>query len=233
MIGESFTFPTAGDEAAKTMAIGGVLTFLAAFVFLTVLPVYGYLVRVLRAAATDAEEPPAFDDWETLFVDGLKVLVVGLVYVGIPSVVLAFGFLFLFGGALAAGEGGLAAGLGLLALLFALVMALVLLVALYLLPAALANFAYHDDLGAAFDVDAIVSGAASGEYVVAMVVATVVYAVLAPIGSIFLLVIVGAFVLFWVQVVATHMVGRGFAAGSGLGDADSTGQDPAAAPTLD
>lgn len=232
MIGDSFTFPTAGEEAGKTIVIGGVLTFFGVFVLITVIPVYGYLLRVLRAAMNNDPDPPRFDDWESLLVDGLKVLVVGLVYLGIPAVLFMFGLLILLAGAISSGEGSLRAGFGVLMLLYGVMMALVFLVALYLLPAALANMAYHDDIGAAFDTGAVIDGATSVGYVVATLVASIIYAVLAPIGSIFLLVIVGGFLLFWVQVVTTHMVGRGFARGRGM-DNESGGTDVSAASAVD
>jgi hypothetical protein len=184
----------------------------------------GYLVRVLDAAARRERTPPSFTQWGALFVDGLKVFVVNLVYglfVVVPLALLLGGLLVIVPGEPMSMDGAGAAppptptgsgGVLVVVLLFVLVVGFGLLLA-YLLPAALANFAIEGSLGSAFALRTIVSGAFTGEYAVAWVLAVVVGIVGGLVGSALSAVVVGVFVLFYVQVVLYYLVGRGFAAG--------------------
>lgn len=79
MFGEALRFPIAGDSALKNLLIGGVLGLLG-FLLVPAFFVQGYLVRVLRVAVDGGDEPPVFDEWGDLLVDGLKLFVVTLAY---------------------------------------------------------------------------------------------------------------------------------------------------------
>lgn len=151
MFEASLNYPREGEEGWKTIAIGGVLTLLS-FLFLPLFPVLGYGARVLRAAAADPEttSAPAFDDWETLFVDGLKQFAVGFVYLLLPGLV----FGFTVGGVVVFAGFGNGSGLvALLAVLGGFLLATILfLLAYYLLPAALTFVAVSGRLGDAFAV---------------------------------------------------------------------------------
>ena len=60
----------------------------------------GYLFRIIRSSTTSGEEPPKFNALGGMFKDGIKVLLVGLVYVIIPAfliLILAFFVLEMFG----------------------------------------------------------------------------------------------------------------------------------------
>lgn len=237
MLGESLGYPKAGDEWLKTVLIGGVLWLIGAFIFVTLLPVQGYFVRVLRSAANDEREPPEFDEWGDLFVDGIKMLVVNLVYVGVPMLLILFASVFVGVGLLAIGvEGGgagVATGLGLLGALLAIVLVLVFVLAIYFLPAALANFAYEDDLGAAFDLGTIRRAAFTSDYFVALLLAFVVGVTLGLIATVLTFLLVGIFMLFYVQVSIYYLIGRGYAKGLDLEPGGPTGRDAGAAATVE
>jgi hypothetical protein len=226
MLSDALSFPRRGDDWLSTLLVGGILTLLG-FLILPVFVVQGYLVRVLDRAARRERTPPSFTEWGTLFVDGLKVLVVNLVY-GLPVFVLG---VVVFGAAViivpgepmvvdsvepggappvpqSTGSGGLLVFVALVALV-----ALLGLVVSYLLPAALANFAREDRLGAAFAFRTVLAGAFTRDYAVAWLLAMIVGLVGGLVGSALSVVVVGLFVLFYVQVVFYYLVGRGFAAG--------------------
>lgn len=106
-------YPTRREDWVKTLLIGGVLTLFSVLVVPAIV-VSGYVLAVIRGRTVGEQAPPGFGDWGTLFVDGLKTWVVGVVYAIIPVAV----GLLVFGGAVAAFASGTDAGvaLGLLSL---------------------------------------------------------------------------------------------------------------------
>lgn len=220
MLSEALAFPRADEDWIETVLIGGVLSILG-FLVIPVVLVNGYTLRVTRAAVVGDETPPRFEDWTDLFVDGILVWVIQFVYLAVPAFVLGVVFLFTFTittvSVSTVAEPGPAAGVGVLvSLLVGLFAGLVLLLAVYLLPAALANFARTEDFAAAFHLRTIVGAAFSVDYFVAMVLVVAVSIVLGFIGGLLVVVLVGIFVLFYLQVVVYHLFGQGFARGIGL-----------------
>jgi hypothetical protein len=226
MLSDALSFPRQDDDWLKTVLVGGLLTIFG-FLLIPAIPVQGYLVRVLDAGVRDAETPPVFDEWGELFVDGILVFVIQLAYAIVPTVIIFFGTFVLGAGALAAGGGaeGAGAGIGLFGGLVLLVGFLLSLVAAYLIPAATANFAYEDDIGAAFDLGTIRAAAFTGDYLVAVVLAIVVAIVLGFVGGLLSVILVGFFVLFYLQVVVYFLFGRGFGEGLGIEAGDDDGDD--------
>jgi len=162
-----FRFPFEGPEWQKRFLIGAGL-ILAGFVvpLIPLVFVLGYVLQVMRRAATgeDLELPP-WDDWGQLALDGLRSMLIGLVYLG-P------GFLVFYGGmalyvvaslALPLGMelGGAAAEQWLLAF-FLVAMAIMFLsmagglvltvLGAIPMPVASVHFAVEGELGAAFRV---------------------------------------------------------------------------------
>jgi hypothetical protein len=224
MLSDALSFPRRGDDWLSTLLVGGVLTLLGVFV-LPAFVVQGYLVRVLDRAARRERTPPSFTQWGTLFVDGLKLTVVNVVYglfVLVPLAVLLGSLVaFLPSGPMTA-EGGAGGpppapadgGSGLVVFVaFLAAVGLFFLVVTYLLPAALANFAIEGRLRAAFDVRTVLAGAFTSDYAVAWLLAIVVGIAGGLVGSLLAVAVVGIFVLFYVQVASYYLVGRGFAAG--------------------
>jgi hypothetical protein len=97
------------------VAVLGILMLLASF-FLS-----GYIVRIYRGGPT----PPAFDQWARLFVDGIKMDVVWLIWM-LPALILTLIALVSLFGIKSLG-GDTAAGLGILILVLILVLAAVIM----------------------------------------------------------------------------------------------------------
>lgn len=246
MLEAALRFPLASDDRVSTLLIGGALLAVSLFastlavlfvpfgllvsllVFPVSLVVQGYLVRVLRGAATGDRAAPSFTDWGGLLVDGLKLLFVSLVYglvVVVPLVVLVVvgvGSFTVTGGVEsgmgmetataaaptvtgpnAAVSAGLLVGVGVVFLLS--------LVVSYLLPAALTNFALRDSLSAAFDLGTLRQVVFSTDYLLGVLLGYVVGGALAGVAAGFSLLLVGIPALFYAQVFTYYCFGRGFA----------------------
>lgn len=216
MIRDSFTYLYESENGLVTTLIGGVLTLLG-FLLIPAILVDGYLVEVLRRTAAANDEPPRFEDWGRLFVDGLKATAIWVLYVAIPGMVLAFAGIGVLAGIFSAApaDGGAITGiLGVGALsVIALVALVVWMLGLYVTPAAIAHFVTEDRLGAAIEFGTlrpILTGSAyatgwataAAVLVAGMIVASVLSAV--PIlGS-----IVGVFVMFYAAVAAVYVIGH-------------------------
>ncbi|WP_435146928.1 DUF4013 domain-containing protein [Halobaculum sp. P14] len=222
MFEDAVKFPLESEDRVSTLIIGGVLTLLSVLIIPAFI-VQGYLIRVLRAAATGEEAAPSFTDWGDLFVDGLKLLVINLVYgiaIMVPFVLV--GVVGIGGAAFTEGFGGVAALSAVTVLLFALV-ALVALVISYVIPAALTNFALDGSLSAAFDVDTIKQVALTGDYFVGVLLGVVLGGVIGTIASPLVFLLVGIPLLFYGQVVTYYCFGRGFADARGGAGAGAAG----------
>lgn len=218
MLEEALRYPTTGEKALERLLVGGVLVILSVLVLPAFL-VYGYLVRCLAAVAAGEEAPPAFDDWESLFVDGVKAFAIAAVYAIVP-VLLFLAFLVPVSVGTTAGDGGTAgilAGIGAVAFLLAIVLALGVA---YLIMAALTTFAVEGRASAAFDLRAVGGFATSEPYVIAIVLALavqVLVSLVVLVSTVFtfglaLLVLIplGPFVNFWVYVVTAYLFGDAY-----------------------
>lgn len=232
MLSESLSYARSGDEALKRLLVGGAVQLGGALFVLPGIFLYGYLLRVLRDAVSDGggetndadtDELPAWDDWETLAVDGLKALVVVFAYL-LPVFVVTVGGIFValfalpVGAALGSGaagsEAGAAAGTSLFLLLFVGVLllgTLLSLVAYYLLPAALVGLAVEDDIGAAFRWNTLREVAFSKTYFVGMLIAAVVAVAGSLVATPLVFLLVGFVVQFYVFVVVFHVAGQAVA----------------------
>ncbi|TVT95253.1 DUF4013 domain-containing protein [Haloferax volcanii] len=218
MLSDALWFLKRSDDWVATTIIGGVLWLLSVLIFPGII-LQGYFVRAMRAAANGERAAPSFTDWGELFVDGLKLFVVTFVWALVAlvpaillSVIIGIGTFTVSeaatGSAAASSAGGV--GLGIASLVLGLLAA-------YIGPAAGANFAIEGNLGAGFDVRTILSGAFTGEYAVAWLLALVVTVVLGFIGGLLSAIVVGFFVLFYVQVMTYYLWARGFADATGKG----------------
>lgn len=216
MLEAAIRYPTTGERALERVVVGGVLLLLSVFVLPAFL-VYGYLVRSTAAVAAGDEEPPSFDDWTTLLVDGLKAFVVAFVYGVVPVALAVFVPVSAVSVANGADTGRAMAGLGVLAVILLVAVALVVA---YVVMAALTTFAVADRLAAAFDLRAVFEFATTGPYLVAIVLAIVVQvlvgavvlaAVVFTFGlALLVLVPLGAFINFWVSLVTVHLFGAAY-----------------------
>lgn len=231
MFEAALRYPTNGEKALERLLIGGVLVILSVFV-LPIFLVYGYLLRSIAAVAAGEEEPPAWEDWGELFVDGLKAFVVGVAYAIVPFVLALLFFVPLSVGTAVGGDGrsGVVAGIGALAFL---VMIVVGLAVAYVVMAALTNLAVEGRLGAAFEFSTVGRLATSEPYVIAIVLAIVVQVLVAAVVfaavlftfglAVLVLVPLGAFIQFWLYLVTVYLFGAAYreamAEESGAGEA--------------
>ncbi len=77
------------DERWQTkLLIGGTLGIVGAFIWPLLLPLWGYAVRIMRRTIEEGKPSlPEWEEWGQLFEDGLRYLVVALVYT-LPVIVL-------------------------------------------------------------------------------------------------------------------------------------------------
>ncbi|MDI9623365.1 MAG: DUF4013 domain-containing protein [Methanothermobacter sp.] len=140
IVGEALDYP--GTNLKKVVTLGA-LTILS-FLIIPLFFVVGYWLRVLKATIAGFDELPDFDEWGEMFVDGLKVLIVGIAYMIIPAI-LYFGGGYLIRSNPIAGIITIIIGI-ILAVIFGLVEQI-----------ALAHMAFNDELGAAFRIGEILN----------------------------------------------------------------------------
>ncbi|GGL53267.1 DUF4013 domain-containing protein [Halocalculus aciditolerans] len=227
MFEDALNYPREGDDWLTKILIGGGLQWVAAFIvfvsvflmfvgigFLTIwfavvpgIVLAGYTLDVARSVLDSDPEMPAFEDWQRLFVDGLKVFLVGIVY-GLPLLVLGLVFLAV------AVLGGRADVGALVIVVFFLVAFAYSLAVTYVFPVSLVNMAREDDVAAAFDFAVLSDVALDGDYAVGWLLAVVVKLLGGVVNSILGAVVVGfllvPLVQFYTRVSGTYLLTRGF-----------------------
>ena len=211
MFEAALTYLKDSDDGVRTALVGGLLS-LFAFLLVPILPVLGYLVRVLDRTAGGDRDAPTFDDWETLTVDGLKALAIGIAYLLIPAVVMAA---FVGTGTLLAAATRFEAIGAVLVLAGSVLTMLVGLAVWYVLPAALTRFARVGSLGAAFELRAIEPVLRSGTYARGWLYALAIFVaggiVVGLVGSVPILGWLAApFLAFYVEVSAYYVYGQSY-----------------------
>ena len=217
-IEDAVTYPMESGDWLKTILIGGILTVFG-FLLVPMLPVYGYIVRTLQHRLDGQPEPPAFEEWGSLFVDGLQAWIIGIIYLIIPLVVAGV----TVGGSITAMATGSRAGsaAGVAGLVGGLLVTFVLMLVFgYFAVVAVVNFAREDRFGAAFDVDTIRAVALDRDYAIPWGVSVLVFIVAGIVGSVLNIIpfpgfVVGSFVFFYTQIVAAFLWADGFTAALG------------------
>ncbi|WP_348610135.1 DUF4013 domain-containing protein [Halobaculum rarum] len=220
MLEDALGYPLRTDDRVATLIVGGALIVASVFV-LPAFVLQGYLVRVLRSAASGEREAPSFTDWGKLFVDGVKLVVVQAAYGLVISIPIVAAVASFFLGGVTGSEAGIAA-FGTVSLLLLLLAALLSILVAYVLPAAMTNFALAGELSAAFDVEALREAALSGRYLVGVLFGVVLGGVINIVASPFALILIGIPGLFYGQVVAHYCFGRGFAEATDAVDGEET-----------
>ncbi|WP_276271580.1 DUF4013 domain-containing protein [Haloarcula litorea] len=214
MLRDAIRYPQSGPGWLWTLVIGSVLTLVGTVTFVPLIPVQGYLLRVLRATAAGDPNTPEFREWPDLFLDGARAIAVQVAYAFVPVVLVLVGVVTPAVGPQLVGTAitvlGLFAGVA----------------AAYLVPGALTRLATTGRLRAAFEVRAVADAARRPIYVVAVVEAYVALLVVSGVGAVLTLILVGAFFVFYGQVAAYHMFARGYvAATSEAGDPTTPAPD--------
>ncbi len=159
---------------------------LIAFVF-----IFGYELRILRATLAGFTEIPEFDDPIDMFIDGLKVVVVGIVYTILLAII--FGILFLLV--------ALVAGLTNLVFIFIILVVIIALFSYPLILMSLTNMVYNNsEIEAALKFGEIfnkISNIGWGNFLVWYLVTGIIYLILAVIGVL----IIGIFSLIQLKII--------------------------------
>ncbi len=87
IISDAAKYPS--SEWKKVIILG--ILFILSFVIIGIFLVLGYFLRILKSTIAGIDELPEFDDWGDMFVDGLKVMVVYIIYLLIPGIVIVAG----------------------------------------------------------------------------------------------------------------------------------------------
>jgi hypothetical protein len=92
-----FLFPVENTQARQRFLVGTLL--LLAAIFIPIVPyllITGYMLRIMRQViAGQSASMPAWDDWETMFKDGLKLFGVRIVYF-LPMLLILLPFMAVF-----------------------------------------------------------------------------------------------------------------------------------------
>lgn len=213
MLLEALRYPFAGERRLDAVLVGGGLHLLAtALPVLPLVPVVGYLVRVLRHVATDEspgsrtaldEGPPDWRPVVPLFVDGVTAIGVVVIYLLVPIALLAGTMAVAGGGAL----NPTTLGSGVLFYAGSTLVFVTALAAIYPLPAALVAYA-TDGLRPAFSPNRLQNAVRDAQYLVATLTALAVLGVAAGIFAPLNRIALGFFVAFSVEVAAAVVVAR-------------------------
>lgn len=215
MLDEAISFPTSGEDLTRPYLIGSGLLLGSFFIGFTIIPLYGYYLRVIDAGRTGHGELPAFDDWEALIVDGIKMFAVNFIYAGVPGLIFfTAGFVTVFAVMLGAlSESSVVLLLMVLGGGFVtLVTGVLWLVGSFAAPAALAHMRAEDDFGSALQVRTVLGLVATSDYLVAVLLAMVIGGFVSFVGAILSIALVGLPVLFFGGIVTFHLYGQGYRA---------------------
>ena len=216
MLSESVNYLRDGEDAIVTVAIGGVL-LLASPLLIPSFLVLGYLARVIRQTADGDDEPPVFEAWGDLLVEGVKAFAVTFVYSLLPIAILAVATAFGIGAAVVGsgnGAGSVLGGVigGILALVLVGAAFIVSLVGVYVTPAALAAVADSGRVGDGFAVGTLWGVVTKRAYAVGwLTAAAAVFVGAVAIGVLSIVpvlgTIAGLFVQFYALVAAAAIIG--------------------------
>jgi Protein of unknown function (DUF4013) len=192
----------------KKVIIFGIL-FILSFLIIPLFLVIGYMFRIIKASIAGSDELPDFDEWGEMFIDGLKVFVVQIVYMIPALIILGISFVSIFAsiGTLNAMQtaGTVASPLAAFSLFSGAAFAGIFIAGIYaiivglIVYMAIAYMAYYDgELGAAFRFREILDWiAAIGwvDYIIWYIVVIIIAAVVAFIAGIINLIPILGFII--------------------------------------
>ena len=165
---------------------------------------YGYYLRIIKSTLAGIDEVPEFDDLGELFIDGLKVIVAGIVYMIVPIILFIIASLFAAPASYSYGSSFIPMAFSGLSLLFWLIgIILAIIVSVFFLPAIVNMALYDSDIGAAFrfsEIMDLISAIGWADYIIWIIVIWIVAFILALViglvGAILLFILIGFLVLF-------------------------------------
>lgn len=194
IISDSIKYPS--SSWGKVLILG--IITIASILIVPIFLVLGYMFRIIKATLAGIDELPEFDEIGDMFVDGLKVFVVGFVY-AIPVWILSAIFGLVAGGNSAATVTSLGTGYALAFLLGNIVFFIIAVIIGLIELMAIANMAYNDgDLGTAFRFSEILDIIATigwGKYIITYIVIVILAAIGVMIGVFTMFIIIGIILL--------------------------------------
>lgn len=212
-IGKAFTFPMEDQRWVAKLAIGGGLILVGIITIVgwlfTFPVVFGYLALLMRNVINGNPQPlPEWENWGDLWIEGVKMFVVGLVY-SLPVIILRI-VLTIPGAILSnSSNNGIAATGSLLNLAGGCLSFILQLAIAVILPAALARFAVSGIIGDGLKFAEIFSTVRQniGTYIVIALMSTFVAGFIGGIGIIACFV-GAAFTSFYAYLMTFHLYGQ-------------------------
>ena len=194
IVSDSIKYPS--SNWGKVLILGVIM--IASILIVPIFLVYGYLFRIIKATLAGLDELPEFDEIGEMFVDGLKILVVAIVYaipVWIISAILG----------LITGTGMNTTTIGLDPMMFwglfvaNLITVIIALIIGLIEIIAIVNMAYYDgELGAAFRFSEILEHIARigwGKYIATYIVVALIAFIGFFIGVLTFFILIGIILL--------------------------------------
>ncbi len=195
IVSDSLKYPS--SNWGKVLILG--VLMIASILIVPIFLVYGYIFRIIKATLAGVDELPDFDEIGDMFVDGLKIFVVAIVY-AIPVYIIALILNLIIGASMTVTTStsldpmmfwGLIAG-NIVFLIVALIIGLIEVIAI-------ANMAYNDgELGAAFrfsDILNIIANIGWGKYIAIYIVIAIIGAIGFFIGILTMFILIGFLLL--------------------------------------
>jgi Protein of unknown function (DUF4013) len=195
IISDSIKYPS--SNWGKVLILGVIM--IASILIVPIFLAYGYVFRIIKATLAGLDELPEFDEIGEMFVDGLKIFVVAIVY-AIPVWIISWIFGAIMGAGMTMGysttlDPTMLWALFLGNIIFAIVAVIIGLIEVM----AIANMAYYDgDLGAAFRFSEIldyISRIGWGKYIATYIVIAIVAFIGFLIGMLTMFILIGIILL--------------------------------------
>jgi hypothetical protein len=184
-----------------------VLLLLCVVSFISGILIYGYEIRILKSSLAGLTNIPKLNNWWNMFIDGLKVFILGIVY-AIPILIILIIGILLIESAVSIGTNSLN-NVNML-MYFGIIFLIIILYFLLTIPfflMSLANMAYNDSkIGAAFKFGETfnrISNIGWGNFILWYIVTGIIYLVLMFIG----ILIQGLFDIFHLEIVGAVLYG--------------------------
>jgi len=193
MVGDSFAY-------AKEAVVGkwNKWVMLIIATILLGLPLMGYALKVLRG-----DKPaPEVEDWGTLFIDGIKYLIVAIIWMLPVYIVLGILMVIGFGAAMTGDESAAMAGIGIMIIGMIIVAILAIIIALFMMIGVV-RFARTGSIGEAFNFSAIRSTIAKigwVPYIIALIVLMVCGAIFSIVMGILMMIPILGWLLYFCMI---------------------------------
>jgi len=212
-----FGYPFGGAGRERPLVACWVLGMLAALLpdagVVTLVPVVGYLVRVLDASAVGDEAPEMGADVAKLLRQGVGGVAVAVGYLTVPGVAL---LVTVYGATTTSAGAGIGAGQGVALYAGSTVVLSLFLLAAYLVPAGIAVYAKQESLRAAFSIASVTPLAGHAAYFSRWMAGAVALSMASAVASVSLQVhragpVIASLLAVYGAVLACHVWGRGVA----------------------